>query len=135
MAYNIFISHSWNYSDAYEKLLNLLNSDPYFYYHNYSIPKDDPVHTQSDRALRQAIANQMQLCSCILVLAGIYASYSDWIQIEIDIAKNHFVYPKKIIAVECWGAERTSQIVKQNADRIVGWSSASIINAIRELSR
>jgi len=135
MDYNIFVSHSWRYSDAYEKLLNLLNSDPYFHYRDYSIPRDDPVNTQSDRVLRQAIANKMQLCSCILVLAGVYASYSDWIQVEIDIAKNHFVFPKKIIAVEYWGAERTSQIVKQNADRIVGWNSASIISAIRELSR
>ena len=135
MAYNIFISHSWNYSDAYEKLLNLLNSDPYFDYRDYSIPKDDPVHTHSDALLRQAIFNQIQPCSCILVLAGVYATYSKWINIEIRTARESFYYPKKIIAVECWGAERTSQIVKQNADRIVGWNSASIISAIRELSR
>jgi len=26
MAYNLFISHSWSYSDAYEKLINLLDA-------------------------------------------------------------------------------------------------------------
>ena len=34
MTYNLFISHSWTYSDAYEKLVNLLNADPYFTYKN-----------------------------------------------------------------------------------------------------
>ena len=28
--YNLFISHSWAYSDAYEKLVNLLDKRPYF---------------------------------------------------------------------------------------------------------
>ncbi|OPY56750.1 MAG: hypothetical protein A4E55_01950 [Pelotomaculum sp. PtaU1.Bin035] len=44
MTYNLFISHSWTYSDAYDKLIGLLNSDPYFSYKNYSVPKDDPIH-------------------------------------------------------------------------------------------
>lgn len=135
MDYNIFISHSWSYSDVYEKLLNLLNSDPFFHYHNYSIPKDHAVHAGSDYFLKYAIYEKMKFCNCILVLAGVYATYSKWINIEIDIAKNSFYIPKKIIAVETWGAERTSLSVKQNADRVVGWNSASIINAIRELCR
>ena len=75
----------------------------------------------------------MQNASCIIVLAGVYASYSEWIQREIDIAKNAFSNPKPIIAVELWGAERTSQIVKDNADMIVKWNAASIVGAIREL--
>ena len=30
--YHIFISHSWAYSDAYEKLINLLDKDSSFSY-------------------------------------------------------------------------------------------------------
>lgn len=41
MTYNLFISHSWAYSDAYEKLVNMLNAKPYFDYKNYSVPKTD----------------------------------------------------------------------------------------------
>ena len=33
--YHLFISHSWAYSDAYEKLINLLNKDANFSYTNY----------------------------------------------------------------------------------------------------
>ena len=47
---------------------------------------------------------------------------------EIDLAK---VLGKKIIAVEPWGAQRTSEIVKNAADEIVGWNTASIVKAIR----
>lgn len=132
MEYNLFISHSWSYSDAYEGLLDLLNSDPSFKYNNYSVPKNDPIHNApNERLLRAAIKEQMSHASCVLILAGVYATYSKWINIEIDLAKTGFRYPKKIIAVEPWGAERTSVVVKSNADNIVKWQTKSIINAIK----
>ena len=38
---------------------------------------------------------------------------------------------KRIIAVQPWGASRTSYIVKKSADEIVAWNSSSIVSAIR----
>ena len=40
---------------------------------------------------------------------------------------------KNKIAIEPWGAEKTSIKVKNNADKIVGWNTCSIVKAIREL--
>ena len=40
----LFISHSWSYGDAYERLIALLGAAPYFSFKNFSVPKDDPVH-------------------------------------------------------------------------------------------
>ena len=129
MEYHIFISHSWSYSDHYDRLLGLLNQNPYFYYRNYSVPKDDPIHNApNSQLLREAIKRQIQPASCVLSLAGVYSTYSKWINIEIELAK---IMNKKIIAVEPFGSERTSQVVKQNADVIVKWNSSSIISAIR----
>ena len=123
MSYNIFISHSWTYSDAYEKLINLLNAAPYFLFKDYSVPKNDPVHNaQNSRQLQEAIMRQMQPASCVLILAGVYATYSKWINIEIALAKE---MGKRIIAIEPWGAERTSSVVKNSADEIVGWNTNS----------
>lgn len=134
MNYNLFISHSWNYSDEYQGLIRLLNQDPYFSYSNYSVPKDSPIHNAgTDKQLYDAIKNKMQHASVVLILAGVYSSYSKWIDKEIYIAKNGFYNPKPIIAIEHWGAERTSMKVKSNADRTVKWQTASIISAIREL--
>ena len=129
MSYNIFISHSWNYSDGYEKLLKLLNNAPYFSFKNYSVPKDDPIHNAIyDWQLKAAIRQQMQPASCILILAGVYSTYSKWINIEIELAKE---MGKKIIAIEPFGAERTSAKVKESADYIVKWNTDSVISAIR----
>lgn len=129
MTYNLFISHSWAYSDMYEKLVNMLNSNPYFSYKNYSVPKDDPIHHATyDYQLKAAIRNQMQHASCVLILAGVYATYSKWINIEIQLAQE---MGKTIIAIEPWGSQHTSLPVKQAADKIVKWNTNSIISAIR----
>lgn len=129
--YKLFISHSWDYSDSYKKLKELLDNDPTFSYVDHSVPKDDPIHTDgTDSELESAISSKIRGCSAIIVLAGVYSTYSKWIKKEIDIAKN--IYSKPIIAVKPWSAERISSIVKENADSIVGWNSCSIINAIRQ---
>ena len=130
MTYNLFISHSWDYSDAYEKLINLLDSADEFSYKNYSVPKDDPIHNAKyDYQLKEAIRNKMQHASRVLILAGVYSTYSKWINIEIELAKE---MGKKIIAIEPWGAERTSITVKSNENKIVKWQTSSIVNAIKE---
>jgi len=66
------------------------------------------------------------------MLAGVYSTHSKWINKEIEIAKQ--VFSKPLVAVEPWGAERTSKIVKDNADAIVKWQSSSIVEAIRKVS-
>lgn len=129
MTYNLFISHSWTYSDAYEKLVALLDAKPFFSYKNYSVPKDNPIHhAPYDYQLKAAIKAQMQPASCVLILAGVYASYSKWINIEIELAQQ---LGKKIIAIEPWGSEKTSVKVKNAADTIVKWNTDSIVEAIR----
>lgn len=128
MTYNLFISHSWAYSDAYEKLVALLDTKSNFSYKNYSVPKDDPIHhAYYDYQLKAAIRAQMQHASCVLILAGVYASYSKWINIEIELAQE---MRKTIIAIEPWGSEKTSATVKNAADKIVKWNTDSIVSAI-----
>jgi hypothetical protein len=112
----------------------MLNNRAYFFYNNYSVPQDDPIHTNgTQKQLYQAIYNKIYASGVVIIMAGIYSSYSKWIDNEIYIAKNEFTYPKPILAIEPWGAERTSTVVKENADLIVGWNTESIINGIRQL--
>ena len=135
MAYYLFISHSWSYSDAYDKLITLLDGAQYFSYKNYSVPKNDPIHNAPNQAtLYEAIKRQISPSQVVLILAGVYASYSKWIDKEIRIAKMEFPLPKPIIAIQPWGSEKTSIKVKNSADKIVGWSTSSIVSAIRELA-
>lgn len=128
--YRLFISHSWAYSDAYGKLITMLNAHPDFSWVDYSVPKNDPIHSaNSDIQLYNAIKSQISPVNCVVMLAGVYSSYSKWIDKEIKISKTDFSKP--IIAVEPWGAEKTSRLVKDNADAIVKWQTSSIVNAIK----
>ena len=43
--YNLFISHSWAYGDEYDRLIDLLNSDPYFSYRDYLSLRMTPYTT------------------------------------------------------------------------------------------
>ena len=133
--YNLFISHSWAYSDAYEKVTKLLDDKAYFSYNNHSVPKNDPIHNaQYDYQLYDAIKRKVSGTHVILIMAGVYSSYSKWIDKEIKIAQTEFVTPKPIIAIEPWGSEKTSRKVKDAADIVVGWNTDSIVKAIRNLA-
>lgn len=133
--YNIFISHSWSYGDAYDRLIEFLTERPYFKYKDYSVPRDDPIHdAPSSHELYQAIKNQITPCHVILIMAGKYATYSNWIIKEIKIAQEEFTNRKPILAITPWGSQQISSVVKENAEKIVGWNTESIVNGIREIS-
>lgn len=130
--YRVFISHSWTYGDHYDRLVELLKDQPYFAWSDHSVPKDDPIHNAPNATkLREAIRRQMQGVNCVVILAGVYSTYSKWINVEIELARE---LGKPIVAVEYWGAEHTSRVVKDNADAVVGWNGASVAKAIREHS-
>ena len=126
--HRIFISHSWAYSTQYDKVESFLEQEGIIYY-NHSVPKDDPIHTNgTDKELREKIEAKIRGCSCVIILAGVYATYSRWINIEIELAQ---MYKKPIIAVQPWAAEHTSTVVKNAADTIVKWNAKSVADAVR----
>ena len=96
--YNLFISHSWTYGDQYERLVNLLQARGYFAWRNCSVPKNDPLHTNgTNRELYNAIKNQISPSSVVLILAGVYSTYSNWIDKEIHIAQNEFYTQNQLL--------------------------------------
>ncbi len=128
--YRLFISHSWSYDKNYQRVVELIQEQGISFY-DHSVPKNDPIHTNgTDKQLHDAIEAKMKGTSCILILAGVYASYSKWIKKEIAIAES---YGKSIIAIEPWDSDRTSTVVKNAADKIVKWQGKSIADAIKEL--
>lgn len=133
--HNLFISHSWAYGDAYDKLCNLLDNRIYFPYRNYSVPKNDPIHTNgTDKELQEAITNKIRLCHVIVIMAGKYSTYSKWINKEIVIANKAFINPKPIIGVMPWGSQQVSSVVRSNSTELVGWNTESIVAAIKRNS-
>ena len=130
--YRLFISHSWSYGDAYDKLVGMFEEYPYFKWTDYSVPRNDPIHNAPNTAaLRDAIWRQMVPVNFVLVIGGVYSTYSKWINIELELAQQ---LGKPIIKVNPWGAERTSTVADEAATEVVGWRSSSIVDAVRRLA-
>jgi hypothetical protein len=126
--YNLFISHAWNYNDEYYKMVNFLNDASNFSWKNYSVPEHDPLPMN---VFAKKLPNQISPVSAVIILAGMYVPRHDWILTEIEIAKR---YNKPIIGVRPWGAQVVPTAVQSVAKEIVGWNTASIVDAIRRCS-
>jgi hypothetical protein len=95
------------------------------------VPQSDPIlNAKNDSQLRKALYNQIARSHVIVIPTGMYTNYSKWIQKEIDGANG---YSKPILAVNPWGAQRTSSTVSSAAVKTVGWNSKSVVNGIWEL--
>ncbi len=133
--YDLFMSHAWKYNADYYKLERLLNSASNFYYRNYSVPahnpKVDPNTIIGKKMLEMELDKQVRPVNCVLILSGMYAAYSEWIEKEIGIAKR---YNKPIIGVRPRSQIRIPRIVSDSAIEMVNWNTDSIVNAIRRNS-
>lgn len=130
--YPLFISHCWDYRDKYYTVEGWIDESD-IDWKNMSIPAHDPKDTKSDEELEQVIDNHIRHSSLfIIIIAGMYVSQKNrtWINKEIDIAQK---YNKKILAIKPWGSQRTSERIKEVADKLVSWQSSSVINGIKEL--
>lgn len=130
--YHIFISHSWDYSEQYKTIKEWLSSSSYFRWSDYSVPIENRLSASNKSELMQRIADRISICSCIIILSGMYVPYSEWIDFEIDTALS---MGKPIIGIKPWGQERIPTIVQDSADTIVGWNSSSVIDAVRCFAR
>lgn len=130
--YRLFISHSWDYDDEYQRLVGLLDDADRFKYRNYSVPEEEQIDATSDDELEEALREgQIKPASVVIVLAGLYSTYSDWIGKEIRMAREE---DKPILGVKPWGSDKTSDYVSSLSDEMVGWNTTSIVDAIRDLS-
>jgi len=83
--YKLFISHSWRYDDDYYRIEKWLNEAPLFAWTNLSVPRHDPI--LNSEQLAKELHNQMRPAGVFIILAGMYAARSDWIQYEINFAR------------------------------------------------
>jgi len=127
--YHILISHSWDYDNQYRKVKEWLDDARNFAWKDYSVPFDKAIDADSKKELKQKLRNKISACNCIIILSGMYVSYSEWIDYEIDTALE---FKKPIVGVEPWGQERVPSKVRDNADKMVGWNADSVVKAVRE---
>lgn len=133
--YDIFISHAWKYGADYDKVIEFLDKAPLFYYRNYSAPKDKPLYDPSTivgkSLIKDAIDRKIKPVNAVLLLSGMYYTYREWMQFEIETAQK---YNKPIIAIIPRGQERIPNEVLKVSCTTAGWMTDSIVKAIRDYS-
>ena len=125
----IFISHAWKYNKHYRTIVDWFDDTPNFSWSNCSVPSHDGLPDRSTAGLKKGMTKQIRPAQIVIILGGMYAAHSDWIEYEISEAKR---MDKTIIGVKPWGQERVPLVV-QNASvcPVVGWNRASVVQAVR----
>lgn len=134
---HVFISHSWAYSDHYDRLSewifkeNWRSGQASLDFRDFSVPKNDPIHNaNNDLQLKNAIYDKISRSRVVIIPTGMYTHHSKWIKKEIEGANE---FRKPILAVNPHGQERKAGVVLDNADEFVGWNKQPLINAIWKL--
>ncbi len=94
------------------------------------MPEHDPLDAGNTRKLKTALTEQIRHANIVIIIAGMYANHSDWIQYEIDEAVR---MGKKIIAIKPRGNERIPLAVQMAAHKTVNWNSTALVDAVKEI--
>lgn len=126
--YHIFISHSWKYPNDLENLRNLLRERGYFNVEFEEASADEPINSANAYYIKRRLTEKITNSNIVLGIAGMYASYSDWMEWELDKAIELGV---PIVGVIPRDQERISQTVSSRSKEDVRWNTESIVAAIR----
>ena len=127
----IFISHAWEHNAVYWTLVGWLNDAPNFVWKNCSVPNHAGLPDTTAKGLAEGITRQINPAQCVVILGGMYAAHSGWIDYEIDEAVR---LRKPILAVVPFGQQRVPMKLREHASREVGWRQHSVVEAIRQLT-
>ena len=130
--YNIFISHSWSYPNDLKNLRNLLHKRGYFSVEFEEASAEEPINSQNATYIKTRLKKKISNSNIILGIAGIYASHSEWMEWELDKAKNLYI---PIVGVVPWGQQRISTTVSSRSIVDVRWDTESIVEAVRQYSK
>lgn len=130
--YKIFVSHCWNYDNDLQNLKNLLNSRGYFSAEYKQAERSNPINSSNAPVIKANITKKLEDSDIVLGIAGMYASYSEWMPWELDKA---IELGLNVIGVIPRGQERISQVVSSRSIVDVHWNTESLVKAIREYSK
>lgn len=130
--YKLFISHSWEYDNLLQNLKDLLNERGYFSAEYYQFEKNCPCNSEKASVIKANITKRLKETEVVLAIAGVSASYSEWMQWEMDKALELGL---NIVGVIPRGNERISQEVCKRSVEDVRWNTESVVNAIKTYSK
>jgi hypothetical protein len=127
----VFVAHGFQRSDDYLRVFEYLESSHNFYYVNCGVP--DYTGNQDIESMRSELRKQINLAEVVIIPAGLYAEFRDWIEFELACAKS---FGKPIILLEFFGLKEKLPVqLDALADEKVEWNERSMADAIRRQAR
>ena len=130
--YSLFISHSWDHVDDLMNLRNLLETRGDFHVEFEEVSPEERIKSENPAYIRRRLKERISNSDIVLGIAGMYASYSDWMEWELDTAIAEEV---PIIGVIPRGQEKISKVVTDRSVKDVHWNTKSIVEAIQEWAK
>lgn len=127
--YRVFISHCWEYSSEYDRLVDWLRQEKFFKWKNLSVPAHRAI--AEDTELEFHLRRRLGDADILVVIAGMEIAQRHWVQWEIKWARIRGI---PIVGIRPRGARRIPRIVRDAKCPIVGWRRATVTRAIRDLA-
>jgi antiphage defense system Thoeris ThsB-like protein len=126
---HFFASHSWTHSHRREGLHAILR--PWARgvdFEDYSISRAHPLNTETDPELGRELCDIIYGMDALLIMAGMYANNSPWMQFEIDTA---FAFKVPIIPILAYGQQKVPRLPTRLATfPPIRWRGDSIREAL-----
>ena len=127
----LFVSHSWEENEDYNRVFEYLEASHTFYYQNTSQPQSKrPLDRESQREdLRRQIASS----EVVVVVPAAYKWASELVTFQMNFAK---AADRPIVAMENFGStEALPKAIKDLADEVCGWNERDLIDVLRRQAR
>ena len=127
----LFVSHSWEESEDYNRVFEYLEAPGTFYYQNTSRPQEK---RPTDREIeREDLRRQIAPCEVVVVVAAAFKRAPELVLFQMNFAK---AAARPIVAMETFGStEAVPKSIRDLADEICGWNERDLIDALRRQAR
>jgi len=129
--YNVFISHAWEESEDYRRIVRMLNQARLFSWVNQSVTRKGYTQSNSPGEIIDMLMKQIEPAEIVVVVSDIYWEHSKDIQQQINLAQQ---LEKPIIGIKSLGKEGVPPILHYSAAEVVDWAPMDIVSAIRNNS-
>ncbi len=127
----LFVSHSWEENEDYNRVFEYLEASGTFYYQNTGQPQAKrPIDKESQR---EDLRRQIAPCEVVVIVPAAYKRAPELVAFQMNFAK---AADRPIVAMENFGStEALPRAIKDLADEVCGWNERDLIDALRRQAR
>jgi len=127
----LFVAHSWEENEDYNRVFEYLEASGTFYYQSTSRP--DIKRPLDKESQREDLRRQIAPCEVVVIVASAYKWAQELVTFQMNFAK---AADRPIVAMENFGStEELPKAIKQLADEVCAWNERDLIDVLRRQAR